>query len=138
MTRESYRRVHADANDDRQIIICRRASRGPPNGEATAFGAIETFMENLAFQLGPAGVRAVCLRTTANVDSGAIQQTIAALSGAMNVPPDQTVARLANLNFLKRPARVSDTAKATVFLASDQARMLTGTVVNSSAGAAMD
>ena len=41
-----------------------------------AFGAIESFMENLAVEVGPAGVRAVCLRTTANTDSRTIQQTI--------------------------------------------------------------
>src|SRR5262249_26956349 len=38
-----------------------------------AFGALETFMENLAFEIGHEGVRAVCLRVTANVDSSAIR-----------------------------------------------------------------
>ena len=69
----------------------------------TAFGAIETFMENLAFELGPKGVRVVCLRTTANTDSNAIRGT----ARAMNVPEDQLFAMLANLNFLKTPAKVS-------------------------------
>src|SRR5204863_184448 len=45
---------------------------------------------------------------------------------------------IANLNFLKVPATVSDTAKAAVLLASDRARLLTGTVVNSTGGAALD
>ncbi len=100
----------------------------------TAFGAIETFLENLAFELGPKGVRVVCLRTTANTDSNAIRGT----ARAMNVPEDQMFAMLANLNFLKTPAKVSDTAKATVLIASDRFRLLTGTVVNSTAGAALD
>jgi len=104
----------------------------------TAFGAIETLMENLAFQISPAGVRVVCLRTTANVDSEAIQQTVDILSTRMKVSKDDMVAQMANLNFLKVPARVADTAKAAAFLASDRARMITGTVVNSSAGAALD
>jgi len=104
----------------------------------TAFGAIETLMENLAFQISPAGVRVVCLRTTANVDSEAIHQTIELLSAGMKVPRDQMVAQIANLNFLRVPAKVSDTAKAAAFLVSDRARMFTGTVVNSSAGAALD
>jgi 3-oxoacyl-[acyl-carrier protein] reductase len=100
----------------------------------TAFGAIETFMENLAFELGPHGVRVVCLRTTANTDSNAIRGT----ARAMNVPEDQMFAMLANLNFLKVPAKVSDTAKAAALIASDRFRLLTGTVVNSTAGAALD
>jgi NAD(P)-dependent dehydrogenase (short-subunit alcohol dehydrogenase family) len=100
----------------------------------TAFGAIETFLENLAFELGPHRVRVVCLRTTANTDSNAIRGT----ARAMNVPDDQMFATLASLNFLKTPASVSDTAKAAVLIASDRFRLLTGTVVNSTAGAALD
>jgi NAD(P)-dependent dehydrogenase (short-subunit alcohol dehydrogenase family) len=104
----------------------------------TAFGAIETLMENLAFQISPAGVRVVCLRATANVDSEAIQRTVELLSTRMKVSKDQMLAQIANLNFLRVPAKVSDTAKAAAFLVSERARMITGTVVNSSAGAALD
>jgi enoyl-[acyl-carrier-protein] reductase (NADH) len=56
----------------------------------------------------------------------------------MNLTKEQMIATMANLNFLKVPANTSDTAKAAVFLASDRARMMTGTVVNSTAGAALD
>jgi NAD(P)-dependent dehydrogenase (short-subunit alcohol dehydrogenase family) len=95
-------------------------------------------MENLAVEVSPAGVRAVCLRTTANTDSRTIQQTIEALASRMSVTKEQMMAQMANLNLLKIPASVVDTAKAAAFLASDRARMMTGTVVNSSAGAAAD
>jgi NAD(P)-dependent dehydrogenase (short-subunit alcohol dehydrogenase family) len=100
----------------------------------TAFGAIETFLENLAFELGPQGVRVVCLKITANVDSHAIRTT----AKAANVPEEQWSAGLANMNWLKSPMRVADTAKAAALIASDRFRPLTGTVVNSSAGAALD
>ena len=103
-----------------------------------AFGAIESLSENLAVEVSPAGVRVVCLRTTANIDSRTIQQTMDALASKMNVTKDQMIARMASLNFLKVPASISDTAKTAVFLASDRARMMTGTVVNSTAGAAAD
>ena len=104
----------------------------------TAFGAIETFMENLAFEISPAGVRSVCLRITANTDSRSIQHVMDAIAAQTGATKDQAIAGIASLNFLKVPMRVSDTAKAVAFLASDQARMFTGTVVNSSAGAALD
>jgi NAD(P)-dependent dehydrogenase (short-subunit alcohol dehydrogenase family) len=100
----------------------------------TAFGAIETFLENLALELGPKGIRVVCLRVAANVDSQAIRTT----GRAANVPEEQWSAGLANMNFLKTPMHVADTAKAATLIASDRFRLLTGTVVNSSAGAAMD
>jgi NAD(P)-dependent dehydrogenase (short-subunit alcohol dehydrogenase family) len=103
-----------------------------------AFGAVESLTENLAVEVSPAGVRVVCLRTTANADSRTIQQTLETLAGKVHITKDQAMAGMANLNFLKLPASVSDTAKTAVLLASDGARMMTGTVVNSTAGAALD
>jgi NAD(P)-dependent dehydrogenase (short-subunit alcohol dehydrogenase family) len=123
------------------IFVTGSPARGHVEGATaigTAFGALETFMENLAFEVSPAGVRVVCVRTTANTDSRAIQQTMELLAGRMNATKDQMIARIASLNFLKAPASISDTAKLAVFLASDRARMMTGTVVNSTAGAALD
>jgi len=123
------------------IFVTGSPARGHVDGATAigaAFGAIETFMENLAVEVGPAGARAVGLRTTANTDSRSIQQTMDFIAGASDVSKEQIVARIANFNFLKVPARVSDTAKAAVFLASDRARMMTGTVLNSTAGAALD
>jgi len=123
------------------IFLTGSPARGHVEGATaigTAFGAIESLMENLAVEVSPAGVRVVCLRTTANTDSRTIEQTMDAVGSRMNVTRDQMIARMASVNFLKVPASISDTAKAAVFLASDRARMMTGTVVNSTAGAAAD
>jgi NAD(P)-dependent dehydrogenase (short-subunit alcohol dehydrogenase family) len=123
------------------IFLTGSPARGHAEGTTAigaAFGAIESLMENLAVEVGPAGVRVVCLRTTANADSRSIQQTMDILAGKMKVTRDQIIARIASSNLLKTPASVSDTAKAAVFLASDRARMMTGTVLNSTAGAAAD
>jgi NAD(P)-dependent dehydrogenase (short-subunit alcohol dehydrogenase family) len=103
-----------------------------------AFGAIESLTENLAIEVGPSGVRVVCLRTTANADSRSIQRTVDVMAGRMNITKDQAIAGIANLNFLKVPATVSDTARAAVLIASDRGRMMTGTVLNFTAGAALD
>jgi 3-oxoacyl-[acyl-carrier protein] reductase len=123
------------------IFLTGSPARGHVEGATaigTAFGAIESLTENLAVEVSPAGVRVVCLRTTVNIDSRTIQQTMDILASKMNVTKDQMIERMASLNFLKVPARTSDTAKAAAFLASDRARMMTGTVVNSTAGAALD
>jgi enoyl-[acyl-carrier-protein] reductase (NADH) len=69
-------------------------------------------------------------------DSRTILQTLDALASKINVTKDQMITRMASLNFLRTPASVSDTTKAAAFLASNRARMMTGTVVNSTAGAA--
>jgi NAD(P)-dependent dehydrogenase (short-subunit alcohol dehydrogenase family) len=123
------------------IFLTGSPSRGHVEGATAigaAFGAIETFMENLAWEVSPSGVRAVCLRTTANTDSRAIQDTMDTLGKQIGATKEQMIARIASLNWLKVPASICDTARAVAFLASDRARLMTGTVVNSSAGAAMD
>src|SRR6516164_5500863 len=99
-----------------------------------AFSAIENLTQNLAFEVGPFGVRVVCVRTLANIDSRSIQDTMGLLAGQFNITRDQAMAQIAQSNFLKVAATVQDTANAAVLMASDQARMMTGTVVNATAG----
>lgn len=103
-----------------------------------AFAAMENLAANLAFEVSPLGVRVVCLRTLANIDSRSIQDTMEFLAGQLNITKDQAMAPIAQSNFLKVSATVQDTANAAVLIASDRARMLTGTVVNATAGAALD
>jgi NAD(P)-dependent dehydrogenase (short-subunit alcohol dehydrogenase family) len=103
-----------------------------------AFAAMENLAANLAFEVSPFGVRVVCVRTVANIDSRSIQDTMSFVAGQLNITKDQAIAQLAQSNFLRVPATVQDTANAAVLIASDRARMLTGTVVNATAGAALD
>lgn len=103
-----------------------------------AFSAIENLTGNLAFEVSPLGVRVVCLRTVANIDSRPIQDTMDFVAGRMNISKEQAIGQIALSNFLKVPATVKDTANAAALIASDRARMMTGTVVNASAGAALD
>jgi NAD(P)-dependent dehydrogenase (short-subunit alcohol dehydrogenase family) len=103
-----------------------------------AFAAMENLTQNLAFEASPFGVRVVCLRTLANFDSRSIQDTMDFLTGQLNITKDQARAQFEQSNFLRTLATVQDTANAAVLIASDRARMLTGTVVNATAGAALD
>jgi len=107
-----------------------------------AFGAMENIAEHLAFEVSPLGVRVVCLRTLANIDSRSIEDTREIVAGRLNITKDQAIAqwraRIAESNFLRTTATVRDTANAAVLIASDRARMLTGTVMNATAGAAPD
>lgn len=103
-----------------------------------AFGAMENLAQNLAFEVRPSGVRVVCLRTTANIDSRSIEDTIGLVAAKFKITRDQAKAQFEQSNFLRTLATVQDTANAAVLLASDRGRMLTGTVVNATAGAALD
>jgi NAD(P)-dependent dehydrogenase (short-subunit alcohol dehydrogenase family) len=83
-----------------------------------AFGAIESLTGNLAFEVSPLGVRVVCLRTVANVDSRPIQETMDFVASRMNITKEQAIGQVALSNFLKVPATVQDTANAAVPIAS--------------------
>jgi NAD(P)-dependent dehydrogenase (short-subunit alcohol dehydrogenase family) len=123
------------------IFVTGSPARGHVPGATAigaAFGAIECLTENLAIEVGPSGVRVVCVRTLANVDSRSIQQTNEFLTNRLHITQEQANEQIANSNFLKQVATVSDTARAAVLVASDNARMMTGTVLNATAGAAMD
>jgi len=123
------------------IFVTGSPARGHVSGATAigaAFGAIENLTENLALEVGAFGVRVVCLRTLANADSRSIQDTMGFLANQLNITKDQAMAHIAQSSFLKVAATVQDTANAAVLIASDRARMLTGTVVNATAGAALD
>lgn len=123
------------------IFVTGSPARGHVPGATAigaAFGAIENLTGNLAFEVSPFGVRVVCLRTLANTDSRSIQDTISLRASQLNITKEQSLAQIAQSNFLKVPATVQDTANAAILIASDRGRMLTGTVVNATAGAALD
>lgn len=103
-----------------------------------AFAAMENLTQNLAFEVSPFGVRVVCVRTLANIDSRSIQDTMELVAGQLNITKDQAKAQFEQSNFLRTLATVQDTANAAVLIASDRARMMTGTVINATAGAALD
>ena len=95
-------------------------------------------MRTMALELGPLGVRAVCVRTAANPDTRTIQETAEVLAAMMHITSEEAIASLAQGTMLKVSPHTADTARAATFVASDHARMMTGTVLNSSAGAVSD
>jgi NAD(P)-dependent dehydrogenase (short-subunit alcohol dehydrogenase family) len=108
------------------------------SGIGAAFAAVENLTRHMAIELSPAGVRVVCLRTCANPDSRTIQDVTDGIAKLMNITRDQANARLADTTLLKVSPRTTDTGTAAVFLASNLASMMTGTVLNALAGVATD
>jgi 3-oxoacyl-[acyl-carrier protein] reductase len=125
------------------VIIFLTGSPAKPHtpgtsGIGAAFGAVENLTRTLALELGPSRVRVVCLRTAANPDSRTIQDTTHVLAEMMGATADQAAAGLAQSTMLKVSPTTADTARAAALLASDQAAMMTGAVLNASAGAVPD
>jgi enoyl-[acyl-carrier-protein] reductase (NADH) len=88
----------------------------------------------MALELSGTGVRVVCLRTAANPDTRTIQDTADTVSKMINRTKEQVLADLDQGTWLKGSPQTEDTANGAVLLASDLARMMTGTVHNATAG----
>ena len=125
------------------VIIFLTGSPARPHSPGTvaigaANGGIENITRSMALELAGTGVRVVCLRTAANPDSRTIQDVVAGIAAGTNSTTDQVFGSLADSTMLKVSPKTEDTANAAVLLASDRARMMTGTVHNATAGATPD
>ncbi|HEX8227880.1 MAG TPA: SDR family oxidoreductase [Chloroflexia bacterium] len=94
-------------------------------GFATACAAIEALSRSLAGELGPQGVRVICLRPDA------IPETW---------PADNIEARtyMENGTLLGRLPTLEEVANAAVFMASDWASAMTGSIANLTCGSIID
>lgn len=105
-------------------------------GFGVACGAVETFTRALAGEIGPRGVRVVCLRPDA------LPETWPATFGddGAEVPiEDLPFARfMTDGTALGRMPRLGEVAETAAFLASDRASAITRTVVNVSCGSVLD
>jgi 3-oxoacyl-[acyl-carrier protein] reductase len=107
-------------------------------GIGAAFGGIENLMRTMALELSGTGVRVVCLRTAANPDTRTIQDTADAVAKMLNLTRKQVLTNLAQNTVLRLSPHTEDTANSAVLLASEGARMMTGTVHNATAGLCTD
>ncbi|MFL5975869.1 MAG: SDR family NAD(P)-dependent oxidoreductase [Solirubrobacterales bacterium] len=107
-------------------------------GAAPAWGAVEAFSRSLALELGPAGIRVVCLRSHAIPQTPLIEANFATAATAAGVTPAQFQAMLEQGTLLKRLPTLAEVADTAAFIASDGAGAMTATVANLSAGSIPD
>jgi 3-oxoacyl-[acyl-carrier protein] reductase len=111
-------------------------------GFGTTCAAIEAMTQRLAVELGPSGVRVVCLRPTAVSDAPSrgsyTAEVFAPLAAQSGVSVEQMLVQWGEdqtlLGRLPTLAQVADTA---VFLASDRAGAITGAVIDLTCGNAV-
>lgn len=97
-----------------------------------ADAATETFMRNLAAELGPHGIR-VCGIWTAGVAETFTKEKLAGVN--KNVPEiEQVKAMLAGMTALRRNVTLADVTEVAAFLASDRAAGITGGMTNVTCG----
>jgi 3-oxoacyl-[acyl-carrier protein] reductase len=123
------------------IFLSATVSRGvAPNTAAigTAYGALESLTRSLALELGPRGVRVACVRSMGMAETRTMQQTYEMGGKAMGVPKEKMAEIITSRALLGRSPSLDDTARLMSFLASDEARAITGAIVNSSSGQVLD
>ncbi|NSW53966.1 MAG: SDR family oxidoreductase [Anaerolineae bacterium] len=99
-------------------------------GFSTACATIEAFTLSLAGELGPQGVRVVCLRPDAIPETWSPEHREDTSPGTVHrYMMDGTV--------LERMPTLAEVAEAAVFAASDRASAMTGTILNLSCGSFM-
>jgi len=127
------------------LTLSAGASRVVPPGSlgyGTTCAAIETMTQRLAVELGPSGVRVVCLRPHLIADApsngsytGELFERRAAAAG---VSIEQWLGQWAeDVTLLGRLPTLAQVADAAVFLASDRAAAITGAVVDLTCGSAV-
>jgi 3-oxoacyl-[acyl-carrier protein] reductase len=99
-------------------------------GFGVACAAIEGLTRTLAAELGPQGVRVVALKPHRIGDSGASADSRSEEADFRRILEDMTL--------LKRLPTLTEVASTAVFLASDQAGAITGTVANLTGGMSVD
>jgi 3-oxoacyl-[acyl-carrier protein] reductase len=111
-------------------------------GFGTTCAAIEAMTQRLAVELGPSGVRVVCLRPHLIADGPAHGSATGALferrATAAGVSVEEWLARAPEgVTLLGRLPTLAQVAAAAVFLASDHAAAITGAVVDLTCGNAL-
>jgi NAD(P)-dependent dehydrogenase (short-subunit alcohol dehydrogenase family) len=107
-------------------------------GVGVAWAGIEALTRGLAAELGPLGIRAICLRSNAIPETTVIREGYMARARATGQTPEQMQAAAEAATLLKRLPSLTDLANVATFMASDQARAMTATVANLSAGLLSD
>lgn len=109
-----------------QIPLSYTAGFGP------AWAAVEAMLRLLAAELGPYGVRTVCLHSAGS--EGAADKTLAYTNPELEKHTEAWGERWMSRNLLGRGPTLEEVGNMAVFLASDLAGATTGTTVNLTAG----
>jgi 3-oxoacyl-[acyl-carrier protein] reductase len=111
-------------------------------GFGVACAAIEALSRHLAGELGPSGIRVVCLRPDAipqTIAEGShAREVFAPMARKAGVSIEDMLAGAAGNTLLKRLPTLDDVANAATFIASDRAAAITGTVTNLTCGSLVD
>jgi 3-oxoacyl-[acyl-carrier protein] reductase len=113
---------------------------GPPEpipyvgGFGAACPALEGLWRGLAAELGPRGVRLICLRSAGSPDTPDVRATLELHARANGMTFEECVAHFSDATLLKRLPLVAEVANVAAMMASAGASAMTGTFVHVTCG----
>jgi NAD(P)-dependent dehydrogenase (short-subunit alcohol dehydrogenase family) len=107
-------------------------------GMAWSWAGIEALTRTLSAELGPSGVRVVCMRPDGLPETATIDVVYGQHADTIGVTVPEYQAIMDGMTHRKRAGTLAEVANLAAFLASDQASIMTGTIVNMTGGSAPD
>ncbi|MEV7995237.1 SDR family oxidoreductase [Streptomyces sp. NPDC086077] len=105
-------------------------------GFGVTCAALEGFSRTLAAELGPSGVRVICLRSAGSVES--IEEVLDKHAAGIGTTRDDFIEDLTEMTLLKRLPSLADVGNVAALMASDHAAAMTGAVPNVTCGQVVD
>jgi NAD(P)-dependent dehydrogenase (short-subunit alcohol dehydrogenase family) len=138
--RLTARRMVANRSGVIMTVTSTPARTGTPfvGGGGPAMAAVEALTRDLSAELAPQGIRVVGLRPQGMPETDRIKESFGLFAKASGMTWEQFQELLAGRTHTRRLSTLADTANVAVFIASDQASGMTGTVVNLSMGSLDD
>jgi enoyl-[acyl-carrier-protein] reductase (NADH) len=103
-------------------------------GFGVACAALEALCRQLAVELGPQGVRVICLRSAGSPDAAGVREAFKLHAHNAGMSFDDFLAVAASGTMLKHLPLTAEVANVAAFMASDRASALTATVANLTCG----
>jgi NAD(P)-dependent dehydrogenase (short-subunit alcohol dehydrogenase family) len=107
-------------------------------GTGPAMAAMEALTRGLSVELAPQGIRVVGLRTQGMPETGRIKEVFRLSAKALGMTAEQFHELIAGRTHTRRLTTLAEMTNVAVFMASDRASSMTGTVVNLSMGSLDD
>lgn len=107
-------------------------------GMAPAWAAVESLSRGLAAELGPQGIRVVCINAAGMPETPQLTEVYTLHADAYGIARDAFETRMADRTLRKKLPTVAEIADVAAFVASDRANAMTGAIANLSGGMIAD
>jgi len=123
------------------LAITAQAARKPyrdVGGFGIAGSSIESLCRQLAVELGPQGIRVVCISSAGSPDTPGLKETWRKHAQNAGIDPDAFEQRIVDKTMLKRLPLLAEIGNVAAMMASDLASPITGAIINATCGEIAD